>query len=220
MSNDIAFVSTAGAKAIVLSRNKTVVGSYCSMNDICASGSCHLDCELIIEAKNHLNDGPLSSNVKLLEGELIAGIGEYKMGKDVLLKAMGLGSCVGVVLYDHSTRMAGIAHVLLPGGSNDGKTKYAETAITTMLDEMISNGARRKHISAKVAGGAQIFKHMNLDILKIGDRNIKSVEETLKKEKIEVVATDVGGELGRNVIFNAVDGSLIVKYSNGKLLWM
>ena len=142
------------------------------------------------------------------------------MGKNVLLKAMGLGSCVGVVLYDHSTRMAAIAHVLLPGASNDGKIKHAGTAIATMLEEMISNGARRKHISAKVAGGAQIFKHMNLDILKIGDLNIKSVEETLKKEKIKISAKDVGGNLGRNVLFNAVDGSLIVKYSNGKLLWM
>ncbi|KGK97982.1 chemotaxis protein CheD [Methanococcoides methylutens] len=220
MSNDIAYVSTANAKAIVLSRNNTVVGSYCSMDGRCASGSCHPDCELIIGAKNHLKGSSPDSNVQLLEGELIAGIGEYKVGKNILLKAMGLGSCVGVVLYDHKSRMAGIAHVLLPGASNDGKTKHAETAITTMLEEMVCNGARRKHISAKVAGGAQIFKHMNLDILKIGDRNIKSVEETLKKEKIEILATDVGGSMGRNVIFNAVDGSLIVKYSNGKVLWM
>ncbi|ABE51358.1 Chemoreceptor glutamine deamidase CheD [Methanococcoides burtonii DSM 6242] len=158
--------------------------------------------------------------MKLLEGELSAGIGEYKMGKDVLLKAMGLGSCVGVVLYDQSTRMAGIAHVLLPGASSDGKTKHAETAITTMLEDMVSNGARRRHICAKFAGGAQIFKHMSLDILKIGDRNIKSVEETLAKEKIKILATDVGGDMGRNVLFNTIDGSLIVKYSNGELLWM
>jgi len=89
---------------------------------------------------------------------------EYKMGNDVLLKAMGLGTCIGMVLYDHSTHMAGIAHILLLGASNDEKTKHAETAIATTLEEIISNGARRKHISAKFARGARIFKHMNLGL--------------------------------------------------------
>ncbi len=63
---------------------------------------------------------------------------------------------------------------------------------------------------------------MSLDILKIGDRNAISVEETLIKKNIPILAKDVGGgEVGRNVIFNPADGSMIVKYTaKGEVLWL
>lgn len=137
---------------------------------------------------------------------------------------MGLGSCIGVILSDVSTGICGIAHVLLPGASDRGETKYAETAIEKMVEDMVKmGGARRSRITAKFAGGgAQVFKHMSLDILKIGDRNAISVEETLIKKNIPILAKDVGGgEVGRNVIFNPADGSMIVKYTaKGEVLWL
>ena len=86
------------------------------------------------------------------------------------------------------------------------------------LMTMVKQGARRSKIASKYAGGAQVFKHMNLEILKIGNRNAISVEETLIKNKIPILAKDVGGEVGRNVIFNPVDGSMIVKYTKGGIL--
>lgn len=49
----------------------------------------------------------------------------------------------------------------------------------------------------------------------IGSRNSISVEETLGKKKIPILAKDVGGEVGRNIIFNPMDGSMIVKYTKG-----
>ncbi|MDD4496982.1 MAG: chemotaxis protein CheD, partial [Methanosarcinaceae archaeon] len=85
---------------------------------------------------------------------------------------------------------------------------------------MIKKGARRRKIAAKFAGGAQVFKHMNLEILKIGNRNAISVEETLIKKNIPIRAKDVGGEAGRNVMFNPADGSMIVKYTKGETLWL
>lgn len=220
MSSNIAFISTANAKAIILSRNETLMGSYCSKRDSCAYGHCTQKCEIIAEAKSHLCGSVQSSNVEVLEGEMVAGIGEYRIGKNVLLKAMGLGSCVGITLYDPSKCIGGIAHVLLPGASSEGKTKHAETAIKTMLEEMINSGARRRNICAKFAGGAQIFKHMNMEMLKIGDRNIKSVQDTLKEEGIDIVATDAGGNVGRSILFNTIDGSMIIKYSSGKAVWL
>jgi chemotaxis protein CheD len=89
-----------------------------------------------------------------------------------------------------------------------------------MLEEMIRNGARRRKICAKFAEGAQIFKHMNMEMLKIGDRNIKSVQDTLKEEGIDIVATDTGGNVGRSILFNTIDGSMIIKYSSGKAAWL
>ena len=47
--------------------------------------------------------------------EIIVGIGEIQLGyKDDLLISLGLGSCVGVVLYDELNKIGGLAHVMLP----------------------------------------------------------------------------------------------------------
>lgn len=152
-------------------------------------------------------------SVTALDGELSASIGEYRIAKKMLLEVMGLGSCIGVILFDLSTGICGAAHILLPGASQKGETKYAETAIEKMLEDMVQQGANRNKIASKFAGGAQVFKHMSLDILKVGNRNAISVEETLLKNKIPILAKDIGGDVGRNVIFNSIDGSMIVKYT-------
>lgn len=220
MNSKILSISSNGGKAIFLTKRDVLVKSYCSLSGACKFRDHCQACDLANAAKNYLMDEKLNANIVTLDGELSAGIGEYKIGKKVLLEAMGLGSCVGVVLFDTSTGISGIAHILLPGASQNGETKYAETAIEKMLEDMIKQGARKSKIASKFAGGAQVFKHMNLDILKIGNRNAASVEETLTKNKIPILAKDVGGEVGRNVIFNPVDGSMVVKYTKGGMVWL
>lgn len=221
MSSVFLFVSNESGKAIFLISGDVLVKSFCSLSDTCSFQDSCPSCSLLNAAKNYLAGTAPDSRIKTLDGELSAGIGEYKIGKNVLLKVMGLGSCIGVILSDVSTGICGIAHVLLPGASDRGETRYAETAIEKMVEDMVKMGARRSRITAKFAGGAQVFKHMSLDILKIGDRNAISVEETLIKKNIPILAKDVGGAVGRNVIFNPADGSMIVKYTaKGEVLWL
>lgn len=221
MSSVFLFISNESGKAIFLISGDVLVKCFCSLSDTCPFQDSCRSCSLLNAAKNYLAGTAPDSRIKTLDGELSAGIGEYKIGKNVLLKVMGLGSCIGVILSDVSTGICGIAHVLLPGASDRGETRYAETAIEKMVEDMVKMGARRSRITAKFAGGAQVFKHMSLDILKIGDRNAISVEETLIKKNIPILAKDVGGEVGRNVIFNPADGSMIVKYTaKGEVLWL
>ncbi len=156
------------------------------------------------------------------EDEIIVGIGEYKVAHNPsVLKTLGLGSCVGVALYDPKKRIGGLAHVMLPGRSRKSKsTKYAYDAIELMIDDMISLGAEKKNIIAKMAGGAQIFKFMTLDILKVGNRNIDSIRRKLKEENIKIVAEDIGGNKGRNMFFYTKTGRVLIKYSNGEERWL
>jgi chemotaxis protein CheD len=220
MSSNVLFVSNKSGKAVFITKDSVLVKSYCSLSDTCSFRDCCRSCYFTDTARVYLADGKPNPDIALLEGELSAGIGEYKIGKKTLLEVTGIGSCIGVVLYDASTGICGIAHVLLPGASQSGDTKYAETAIEKMLENMIKQGARRSKIVSKFAGGAQVFKHMNLDILKIGNKNIISVEETLIKKNIPILKKDVGGEVGRNVIFNPLDGSMIIKYTKGGMVWL
>jgi chemotaxis protein CheD len=220
MNGDILFVSKGSERGVYFTKGDVIIKSYCSFPRNCSSQDRCQSCETLDSIKKYIENRTSNSNVKTLDGELSVGIGEYKIGKKVLLQAMGLGSCIGIILYDNSTGIGGIAHILLPGASQKGETKYAETAIDKMLEDMIKQGARRSKIISKFAGGAQVFKHMNLEILKIGSRNSISVEETLEKKKIPILAKDVGGEVGRNVIFNPMDGSMIVKYTKGDIIWL
>jgi len=46
------------------------------------------------------------------------GMADYKAAKSpAILITLGLGSCVGVVLYDNLTKVGGMAHVMLPDSS-------------------------------------------------------------------------------------------------------
>lgn len=125
-----------------------------------------------------------------------------------------LGSCVGICLYERNLRLAGMAHILLPTKADaiDQKNpyKFADSACSLLLRDMMSMGADRSYITAKIAGGARMFSTGG-NIEGIGDRNITAVRSALRQHRIRIVAEDVGKDYGRTIIFHAHDGTLTVK---------
>ncbi|MFS0823588.1 chemotaxis protein CheD [Bacillus sp. 1P02SD] len=125
-----------------------------------------------------------------------------------LIRTSGLGSCVGVVIYDQAKKVAGLAHIMLPSSAstkagNINIAKYADTAIEELIYKITGIGGREKSLKAKIAGGAQMFQFQSgSDIMRIGPRNIEAVEAELKRLNITLVASDVGGSNGRTIEFN------------------
>lgn len=74
------------------------------------------------------------------------------------LTTLGLGSCVGIVLYDPKTKVSGMAHVMLPDSRQVKRkanaAKFVDTAIEKLIEEMVELGAKRKRIVSKIAGGS------------------------------------------------------------------
>ena len=133
------------------------------------------------------------------------------------LATFALGSCVGVCLYDRSTKIAGLAHVMLPK-SNPGNfsNKYADVAIINLVREMEKLGASRLRMEAKIAGGAKMFESVaNSSIGNIGDRNVEAVEAILADLRIRIIARDTGLNYGRTVYFYPQDGRLEIKTAKG-----
>src|SRR5690554_3920898 len=90
------------------------------------------------------------------------GMADYKAIKSTgILTTLGLGSCVGIALYDKINKVAGLAHIMLPSSleikNNSNKAKFADTAIEELIKEMLFLGASKKYIVAKLAGGSQMF---------------------------------------------------------------
>jgi chemotaxis protein CheD len=133
-----------------------------------------------------------------------------------ILTTLGLGSCVGIVLYDIKRKIVGMAHIMLPSSkiasANTNRAKFADTGITDLLEGMIRLGARREDIIAKIAGGAQMFTFSSTtDTMKIGARNSEATKVMLKLLNIPLVSEDIGGNHGRTIEISSEDGKLMVK---------
>ncbi|MGI6364557.1 MAG: chemotaxis protein CheD [Bacillota bacterium] len=133
-----------------------------------------------------------------------------------VIRSSGLGSCIGIALYDPFAKVGGLAHAMLPKhrpGRGDNRAKYVDTAIDAMLEEMEALGASRVNIVAKLAGGSQMFPDMESAMV-IGVKNAAAAEEYLGKLGIPILSQDVGGNFGRTLEFDCQDGSLYVKTIN------
>lgn len=162
-----------------------------------------------------------TSNEKVVN----VGVAEYFVTHNPhVLASFGLGSCVGVALYDEKKKIGGLAHIMLPDSkaiSRPGKPgRYADTAIRAMVKEMERLGSRRKDIKAKMAGGACMFTIPGATNprnvpgpaigMQIGERNIEAAKKTLQELKIPLVAEDTGGNYGRTLRFNVSDGRVVI----------
>lgn len=132
------------------------------------------------------------------------------------ITTLGLGSCVGIVLFDSESKIAGLAHIMLPDSTlvkrNENIAKFANTGIDALIELMIKHGANRKMLVAKIAGGAQMFQfNTNNEMLRIGDRNVEATKSKLNQLGIKIIAEDTGASYGRTIEFYPDTGDLLIK---------
>lgn len=133
-----------------------------------------------------------------------------------ILTTLGLGSCVGVCLYDTTTKISGMVHVMLPSSlqikNNSNVAKFADTGIVQLLADMTKLGANKNRIVSKIAGGSQMFNfNDSSDIMRIGSRNVIATKEVLQSLNIPIIAEDTGGNYGRTIELYSETGILLIK---------
>ena len=133
-----------------------------------------------------------------------------------VLTTLGLGSCVGVALYDPVNKIGGLLHCMLPDSTqfknNSNTAKYADSGIDELVSKMVSLGANRSRIVAKIAGGAQMFAmKTNNDTLRVGERNAEAVKKKLSQMGIRLLSEDCGLNYGRTVEFYTENGDYVIK---------
>lgn len=130
---------------------------------------------------------------------------------------MGLGSCLGIVLYDPATRVGALAHAMHPRRAsvrnNANRAKFIDSVLPIVVDRMVRAGARRERIVAKLFGGACMFESVagSRSLPQIGDDNVVTAREHLARLGIPVVAESVGGSIGRTIVVDLADGSVRVR---------
>lgn len=157
--------------------------------------------------------------MKVLECKVIkVGIADLKFVKAPnTIRTSGLGSCVGVVVYDTAMGIAGMAHVMLPDSKsakklNFNQYKYADTVLPILIETLINDGARKFALKAKIAGGAQMFAFSSKnDMLRVGERNVEAVKRILEEYRIPIIAEDVYGSSGRTIEFSPETSELHIR---------
>ncbi|MCD6503401.1 MAG: chemotaxis protein CheD [Thermoplasmata archaeon] len=144
----------------------------------------------------------------------IIGMGDVGFGIDnEVLVTLALGSCVALAIYDPKANVAGLTHIMQPcsrGGGAGKPGKYADTAVPYMLRNLITMGASRGNLVAKIAGGATMFPYVDVSE-SIGKKNVDAVKSELKKYEIELIAEDTLGNVGRSVKFYVATGKMVIK---------
>ena len=154
----------------------------------------------------------------MAENTIVLGMADLLvMPAPIKLVTLGLGSCVGVVVFDTYAKVAGMAHVMLPDSrgllGTEKVGKFADTAVPALIEEMLKKGATRPRIKAKIAGGAQMFSlpGASADFLTVGAKNVQQTKMKLTRMGILVVASDTGGNRGRTIEFSTSNWLLKVK---------
>ncbi|MBD8025748.1 chemotaxis protein CheD [Ureibacillus sp. Re31] len=136
------------------------------------------------------------------------------------IRTSGLGSCVGVVLYDEVKKIAGLVHIMLPDSNlaraeTLNSAKFADTGIKALIERLNLEGVQTFRLKAKIAGGAQMFKFTSAkDTMRIGPRNVEAVKKELQKNSIPIIAEDTGGSSGRTIEFNPTTCLLNIRTVN------
>lgn len=138
--------------------------------------------------------------------EVNTGEVRFSNGKTQLVSS-AIGSCIAVALYIPSTRMGGLAHIMLPGRapSVEGVEtyRYAENAINFMRRRLAPSQFHTNNLKVCVVGGGNVLKREDDTIC---EDNIKSVMAAIKEHGFIIAAKDVGGTERRKIRFDVRKG--------------
>jgi len=149
--------------------------------------------------------------------------GEYYItGEDELIGTL-LGSCVSVCLHDPENKIGGMNHFMLPGKISktdiftDDNARYGIAAINKIVSEIITRGASRKHLTAKIFGGGNIIKFLNISGKQslIPSDNVRVAKLFMEIEDIPILGLDVGEDYTRKVIFDVHSGKVYLRKIKG-----
>lgn len=133
-----------------------------------------------------------------------------------MITTLGLGSCIGIALYDPVTKIGGLAHIMLPDSTqmrnNTNIAKFADTGIEELVKRMVAAGASKGRLVAKIAGGAKMFEVSGLSAIgNVGERNALASKAKLKQMGIPLKAEDTGLNYGRTVELYTETGEFRIK---------
>lgn len=105
--------------------------------------------------------------------------------------------------------MGGMNHFQLPytREKQNATGRFGNVATLTLIRMMMDDGSKAKQMEAQIFGGAfnPRLCHKN-----IGGENIMVARKILMKTHVRIISEDVGGEIGRKIVFNTTTNEVAV----------
>ena len=113
-----------------------------------------------------------------------------------MITTLGLGSCIGIAVYDPVLKIGGLAHIMLPDSTqmrnNSNIAKFADTGIEELVKRVVMAGANKRRLVAKIAGGAKMFQVSGLSTVgNVGERNAQA-----SRAKLSIILKSPNALLG------------------------
>lgn len=129
-----------------------------------------------------------------------------------------LGSCISACVRDKKLGIGGMNHFMLPlqtehsteqwgSDANTSATRYGNWAMEYLLNTLYKLGATKQNLEVKLFGGGQVLASMT----DIGQRNILFAYDFLRKEGLDVIASDVGDIYSRKILYFPDTGAVKVR---------
>ncbi len=145
------------------------------------------------------------------------GMADFRVGDaSKVLVTRGLGSCVGIVIYDPQKKLGALAHAMLPSQElakfKSNPAKFVDSVVPLMIEKLKERGAYLKNLEAKLFGGAHMFSSIpEGSAFSVGKRNVEAARKILNSYGIKIIAEDVGENYGRSIFFDVETGKVKVK---------
>jgi chemotaxis protein CheD len=141
-------------------------------------------------------------------------LGEVHLARSPAMLRTVLGSCVGITLWNERLGLGALCHGVLPrcprGMQAPEGYRYIDFAIRELARQFETLGAARAEIQTKLFGGADVLPvhPSSSGRATVGRQNCQSAIETLRQESLTVLASDLGGPVGRIIEFNTATGEV------------
>lgn len=150
--------------------------------------------------------------------------GELFIGSKAAMVTTVLGSCVAVTLFHPKRRLAAMCHAIWadPGPystscqdlEQDGLHRYVSAVIPAMTSVFFRQAIAPEEIEVKLFGGASFW---SCDSSKtVGHNNIQRARQLLEEAHLQICRSDVGGEMGRKLIFDTTTGVVLLKTTRAR----
>lgn len=133
----------------------------------------------------------------------------YCSGKGAVIRTV-VGSCVAVCLWDLKKHAGGMNHFMHPRrGENDKRTTYfGDVALPVLVNMMRREfGSKKSDLHVQIYGGGS---PMNFSEQTVGEENIAAARDFIKKVGLHLVSEDVGGTMGRKLLFDTATGQVAI----------
>ena len=133
----------------------------------------------------------------------------YASAKGAVIRTV-VGSCVAVCLWDRRLMAGGMNHFVHPvtRERDPRTTSFGNVALPVLVKMMRKEfDCRKADLQAQIFGGAS---PMNRGARSVGAENVAVARSFLDKTGIAVVSEDIGGYLGRKILFDTATGQAAI----------